>query len=167
MHGGETMICENVSQVASIVEVLASVTLGFLTLLVLRQTKTLAHASKQADVLMGCNARYDALWDLRNNPSSVRDPMAFYSRFWSIQQDQFNYWTEGFIPDSIYGYWLTQRNNEWKKNPDFGGVKFRDGWDSRQKEWRGSPLFEDFMKKAMEKSPEAAIASYKAIARSR
>lgn len=155
------MTLKDVIDIAPIVGAIGSWVVGICTIFILYKTTALARASKQADIVMGCDTRYDVLWELRNDPSRIQDTAAFYNRFWSLQLNQFFYWKEGFIPDDIYLYWLTQRNREWKLNRNLSGIDFREGWDIVKRDWQGSPTFEKFMSDAMTGNPSAAIDNFR------
>ena len=120
---------------------LLSLVIGVLTLIVLylqiRTTKEL----KRADILQGFNARYDRLWDIQHNPSTVEEPQTFYTRFWSLQLDQFVQWRDGYINQKDYRVWLLQRRGDFQAKSAFKGVASSDGWEAAKKEIAASPAF--------------------------
>jgi hypothetical protein len=125
--------------IATIVAPFLSFAIGALTLVVLKEqirlsrdlgarTETLTRELKRADIVQALNTRYDQLWQLRHNPSTVEDADSFFLRFWSLQLDQFAQWRDGFVPDDDYATWLQQRHDDYQRNWRFKDMDFGQGW---------------------------------------
>ena len=125
---------------------------GILTVWVLRQqiqiskdlgkrSEVLTRELKRADILQGFNARYDRLWDIRHNPSTIEVPQTFFTRFWSLQLDQFVQWRDDYLANKDYRVWLLQRQGDFHRNWEFKNLKFLDGWEAAKHEMAANSAF--------------------------
>jgi hypothetical protein len=119
------------------------------TLIILYYTSKLAKESKQADLLMDFNRRFEALCAFKNSADGQKDPEQFWDRFWNLQFDQFTHWRQGFVNDHTFKYWMTCRHK------DYSNLKYEKAWESRKHTWRGTD-FAKFMQCVHDESFEAA-----------
>jgi hypothetical protein len=65
--------------------------------------------NKRIDIIAGCNARYDTLYDLRlkliDDIKPKRDIASYYGRYWGLKSDQFDYWLAGFVDVETFTDW--------------------------------------------------------------
>lgn len=114
-------------------------------------------ALKTIDVQMHCNSRWADLFKERleieqmvQNSSTARNQKAvkaeidqataeYYRQFWSLQNDQFYYYEEGFLPESLYLDWVQERMSEFSADKSVGGVTFSQGWKSYSSDFTQPP----------------------------
>jgi hypothetical protein len=117
----------------------------------------LAQRSKQADVVIHANTRFDAL--VRAKYEGKDTPRTYYMRFWSLQLDQFDAWELDLLPNRLYQRWLEQRYIDWRADTTYEGVgrqnqpeslSFQQGWEMVRKEWaQNDQRFIGFMEDVM------------------
>jgi hypothetical protein len=90
---------------------------------------------KQVDVEMHCNLRWADLFKERleiegtaGASKAQEAAQEYYHQFWSLQNDQFYYYLQGFLPDDVFLDWAKERIQEFRDNKIIGGVPFRAGW---------------------------------------
>lgn len=81
----------------------------YILLLTNRLTKNIARLTKESDVLMECHRRYDQLLSDVRYIQAAPEKSVFYSRFWHLQQNQYEFWILNLIPDYEFKEWLTVR----------------------------------------------------------
>lgn len=142
-------------------------------------TPSQTHELKQIDVEMHCNSRWEDLYKakieiLRQTLSNDKgkknnDALAkiisrmaenYYNAFWALQQDQFNYYNQGYLPESIYISWIYERLDQFKndenKKDEIGGISFKDGWNNYGKKSSvRNYSFDEFIEK-IRNSPSSA-----------
>ena len=118
---------------------------------------------KQIDVEMHCNLRWADLFkqrleiermNVKQDTTTLRvrslAVAKYYRQFWSLQEDQFYYYNQGFLPDRLYLDWVYERIHEFRRNEQIGGVSFTDGWEQFGKSLTGTAqtfgLFVDFLR---------------------
>ncbi len=102
-----------------------------------------ADLMKRIDVEMHCNVRWADLFKQRldiermsQDPKGRVLPLAvaeYYRQFWSLQEDQFYYYNQGFLPEGLYIDWIYERVKAFQNNNAVGGVHFIDGWEKHGK----------------------------------
>ncbi|HEX4055475.1 MAG TPA: hypothetical protein VHX86_14515 [Tepidisphaeraceae bacterium] len=90
---------------------------------------------KTIDLMRAFQERYDKLrWDIAKDVKGKQTAREFYSRFWNLQLEQYEYWQHGLIDDRIYTYWMQMRRTEWGETDPFlfshkcPKPSYHDGW---------------------------------------
>lgn len=100
---------------------------------VMVETLEFAHLSKVVDATLHCNDRFDRICHEK------LPPVEYYTRFWSHQLDQFNYYKSGVIKPDDFFYWMLSRHIELVGDelPDgiSADMKSRVGWEEVKKRW--------------------------------
>lgn len=120
------------------VGLVAAVGLGFTVVSIRRQTRD-SRLEKIADVLMDCTRRFENLVSLRYQlETSVAEkklPAAqaarrYYTVYWNLQLDQFNYFLLGLLPREVLATWMMDRLALLQRGEEVLGTRFEDGWQN-------------------------------------
>lgn len=147
-------------KISQIVSAFGLIVTSVVSVVILWITHNLSKYSKRAETLTHCNSRFEDILNLQFNPDVQKDPIIFYKRFCALQFDQFTYWIHGFISDDIFRYWMMERNDQWKMNTSFCGVKYREGWTQAMAGWTQTK-FIHFMRIVHEQSADDALREYR------
>jgi hypothetical protein len=93
---------------------------------------------KRVDIAMECQRRFAKVYyTLRPKAKANQYNVAeYYSLFWSLQIDQFQYWTEGLIDEKIFSFWMFCRHEEWLENEMIATMDYHSGWRLAVKKFR-------------------------------
>ena len=89
---------------------------------------------KQRDVTLTFQQRFDDLvGTISKEAEDGHDPTDCYFRFWTLQEEQFEAWMDGLIPDKTYRVWMLYRAYEagHKLRPGkqlTERMSYQDGW---------------------------------------
>lgn len=147
-------------KISQIISAIGLIFTSAVSVAILWITHNLAKNSKRAETLTHCNSRFEDILNLQFNADVQKDPTIFYKRFCALQFDQFTYWIHGFISDDIFRYWMMERHDQWRTNPPFGGVSYRDGWTQAMADWTQTK-FIHFMEIVHERSADDALREYR------
>jgi hypothetical protein len=114
-------ILAGIGAIATICGIVAGIGTVFYTAKAVRSGAEVGRMGQRLDCLMHCNERYDEIYKMKirliaetNEENSEREEKkiseffsSYYSRFWGLQADQFDYWINGWIDnDTVFGWWL-------------------------------------------------------------
>ena len=88
--------------------------------------------SKSVDILIQTTQRYTDLWERMEHARGGQaigneSPQNLYTRFWSLQREQYRYWCLGFIDDVDFRLWMQYRYEESKYCKPIAGITYLDG----------------------------------------
>ncbi len=116
-----------------------------------RQASEIAVKNQISNVILHCNVRYDELYEFRSSIESEFKTLPFltgdesrtqrasieaankvkvnnfFSRYWGLKSDQFDYWLAGNVDPETLTSWLVSVPKYLDKG-EVGGVHFRTGW---------------------------------------
>lgn len=95
--------------------------------------------------LLEFSKRYDYIYfELRQKVKNKQYPIEdYYTRFWSLQQDEYISWLQGFLDNNAYKMFLKARKQEYsnRDKPEEiileGGLKYREGFHLAQEKLGG------------------------------
>jgi hypothetical protein len=130
------------------------------------------HEMKMIDLMTHFQGRYDVLmWEVAPAVDDIEDARSYFSRYWNMQLEQYEYWQEGLIEDDVYAYWMGLRREayndaEYRPFRTFPDYTFQQGWAFAKDDLhveRDTYRFEPFMQEVMTgtRSIEAIMAEYK------
>ncbi|MEO9970163.1 MAG: hypothetical protein ABJG15_10135 [Hyphomonadaceae bacterium] len=120
-----------------LVAVVAALGLSITVISILRQTRN-SRLEKVADVLMDCTRRFAELFVMRHtlerdvghkNISERQAARRYYSAYWSLQWDQYNYFLLGLLPREVLATWFLERLALLERNECILATSFADGWN--------------------------------------
>lgn len=94
---------------------------------------------KSIDVLMHCNMRYEAIYDMRegivdlkykedsSDPDS-RKVSAYYIKYWMLQADEHEYFSSKFLKAETIVIWAYSKISRFKSGENIGGLTLEDSW---------------------------------------
>ncbi len=113
-------------------------------ILTLFMTYRLNKALKKSDTTMQFHARFDELRKREHELNEAIEKKAqaglpldkdeeqaayrYFTRFFSLQFDEFCAYRDGFIDRKHFAFWMLSRNRQWKNNTKVGGMGYCDGW---------------------------------------
>lgn len=92
------------------------------------------HEMKMVDLMTHFQNRYDVLmWEVAPAVDEMEDAQSYFSRYWNLQLEQYEYWQEGLIEDDIYAYWMglrraTYNDASYRPFRTFPEYTFQQGW---------------------------------------
>lgn len=95
---------------------------------------------KTIDLMRSFQSRYDKLvWEVVDGVQNKSQAAQYYSRYWNLQLEQYEYWKQGYIDDNIYAYWMRLRRATYN-NPILDplgnripGYGYQEGWKDAKK----------------------------------
>lgn len=93
------------------------------------------HEMKTIDLMTHFQNRYDTLmWEVSPAVADEATASAYFSRYWNMQLEQYEYWQQGLIEDDVYSYWMslrreTYRDEAYRPFRGFPDYTFQQGWD--------------------------------------
>jgi hypothetical protein len=93
------------------------------------------HEMKTIDLMTHFQNRYDTLmWEVSPTVDEEVEAQAYFSRYWNMQLEQYEYWQQGLIADDVYAYWTSLRRatyNDAAYRPfrTFPDYTFQQGWE--------------------------------------
>jgi hypothetical protein len=117
------------------------------------------HEMKTIDLMGHFQDRYDELiWEVADHVTDTEKAENYFSRYWNLQLEQYEYWKQDLIADDIYAYWMGLRRALYN-DPHYRPFKltlpeytYQQGWQHAQKDLRVTvhPYdFGDFMNDVM------------------
>ena len=99
----------------------------------LKENMAFERQKQTVEATMECNRRFDMIC---NPEYQDKDAERFFSRFWSQQKHQFDYFTKGFISEQDFLYWMLSRRKDLIYGETYGtSMTVREGWKSIKKQW--------------------------------
>jgi len=128
------------SQISVLVNTIFQIINGIGTLVILyltyKHNRNIARLTKESDVLMECHRRYDQLLSEARFVEKDREANAFYSRFWHLQQNQYEFWMSNVIPFYVFKEWMNARRDSFKTDAPiskYSTYKYKAGWQENGK----------------------------------
>ncbi len=106
---------DEILQIINIIVLLLTAGILYLHLKKMTQTLSFNKESRKIQTTIECNRRYDEICN-----SSKENPEDFFSRFWSLQKNQFEYFKRGFVDEDDFLYWMISRHIEMVNNESYG-----------------------------------------------
>jgi hypothetical protein len=107
----------------------------------IRHNISINRRNKRIDIIAGCNARYDTIYDLRlklvHESVTEAEVAAYFGRFWGLKSDQFDYWLAGFVDIETFTDWCFMTVKSFSENKSlrafnrsrvYGEYTFDAGW---------------------------------------
>ena len=87
---------------------------------------------KRIDVEMKCQERFEKLqFEVLPKAKEIRGgEISYYKRYWTLQFEQFQYYTAGFISSRIYWAWLVSNHDRLYSDQPFENLGYLDSWES-------------------------------------
>jgi hypothetical protein len=117
--------------------------------------------AKKVDILIQTTQRFVDIWEqmerMRAKVDDARDVSDIYTRFWSLQREQYRYWCMGFIDDSDFRLWMQYRHKECEKDAPIGGISYRTGAETALK-FIAHKEYTNFVRLVLDGDIDAAMA---------
>ncbi|TRW17719.1 hypothetical protein [Glacieibacterium frigidum] len=93
-----------------------------------------AKLNRIIQTVIHCNERYSEIDVARTMPFQISEEtsttqMQFFSRYWGLKSDQFDYWLAGFVDHDAFTTWMMSVAKHFSRSSDyFRGMDYLDGW---------------------------------------
>jgi hypothetical protein len=95
---------------------------------------------KTLDLMANFQERYDEImWETKDRVETNHNAKDWYTRFWNLQLEQYEYWKKGYISDETYEYWMAHRRHSFNENnnpfinkPEVT-ITYKEGWEYSSK----------------------------------
>lgn len=144
---------------------LMTVIVGALTIL---SNTRVNRINKRADVILHCNNRHDEICKYKIHISK-RPPQAdiaqYFSRYWALKNDQFDYWLAGWVDIETFCSWFYSTLISFRQENFLGNRSFVWGWmhigrvDNRSV----NPWFLEFVDRLMKLSEMEGVTIFDVI----
>lgn len=107
----------------------------FIALLSVQYNKKTNKYLKSIDVVLKFNDRFDDLYreqvrlSLKYGDAREEETVAFFRRFWELQEDQYAMLSLGLIESDIYVNWMISMKKNYENTEKIGTMTFKEGWE--------------------------------------